>query len=172
MTTRIHTQVTLFGLACEAIIEADSAQAARHELETLTGGAGTPAADTPKPQATPEPAKAEAQSTPAKTAPAATQSAPATPSAAASAPTPDATASATTTPTPNSQAAPTPPPAAAEQPAGESIINKARELLGREGGEAYLQWALGQVGAATVGTTPADKQGELLQHIKTGLGEA
>lgn len=154
MTTRIHTQIQLFGLGCEVTIEADSAQAARSELELLQGGTAAP--------------NAQAAS---QTAPAATQIAQPTPTA-ATAPAPAAAASATPTATPPSTPAPTTTAAAPEPTSGEDLIAKATELLGREGGEAYLTWALQQIGAATVGTTPPEKKGELLAHIKKGLGEA
>lgn len=155
MTTRIHTQITLKGLACDVSIEADTAAAVLAELEALQGGSPAP--------------NAQAANTAAQTtAPTVTQTAPAATTTGTGAPQVGATASATPTNTPPKVGSTTPQTQTAET---VDPLPLAQELLEREGGDAYLEWALKEVGANTVGTCPADKINELYTHLQNGLAD-
>lgn len=119
-----------------------------------------PAASSPAPTAAPGGAASAATPTASTPPPAAAPAAAATPSPEATVPQETAPASATTTATPQP---------AANAVDGEKLVELASALLDREGGEEYLLWALNQVGAQTVGTTPPEKHGELADLINKGL---
>lgn len=156
MTTRIVASAQINGVGCEVVIEHETATGALAEFKSLLGGTEAPKQE------------AASQTTPVQTAPAATQTAPPTPSGAATAPAPDAGSSATETNTPPKVGGSA--PAAESKPdTAKEVLEAAKALLSREGGEAYLTWALGQVGASTVGTTPPEKHADLLAHINNGL---
>lgn len=155
MTTRIHlTNFAVSGVTCDAVtIDADDAAHALRELAVLQGGTTSP--------------NAQAASTAAQTtAPTVTQNAPAATTTGTGAPQVGATASATPTNTPPKVGSTTPQTQTAET---VDPLPLAQELLEREGGDAYLEWALKEVGANTVGTCPADKINELYAHLQNGL---